>query len=255
MDASKNEYEDWGDSRWEFTKSRSMWHFDTKKPPSLGIDSYTPVCRFRADFAESIATCMPRARASSWGTRNHFNKEIAQQGLYTATAEEQDLIRAGADPNAEVFHRTAAEDIALFRKISDTLGMDDSMIKFHNQTCGQMLHTHIDNFAARPERENSFKVTEMDRDPSSMRRFAIMLADWQLGQIFQIGNANFTQWRAGDCITWEWMDMPHSTANMGWWDRPMLQITGKVTEKTQWLMDASLLNLSKPGSPMIEFNL
>jgi hypothetical protein len=198
---------------------------------------------------------MPRAKASTWSTRNHFNKDIADQGLYSATAEEHDLMRAGADPQAEVFHRTAAEDIEIFQKISDTLGMADSMIKFHDQTTGQMLHTHIDNFAARPERDNSFQVTEMDRNPTIMRRFAIMLADWQLGQIFQIGNANFSGWRAGDCITWEWQDMPHSTANMGWWSRPLLQITGKVTEKTQWLISTAESNLCKAGTPLIEFHL
>lgn len=230
-------YEDWQGSRWEFTKSRSRWHFDTTKPPEPGKDSYTHVCQFRADFSSAIAECMPRAKVSTWGTRNNFNKDIAESGLYTATAEQQDLIRAGADPHAQVFHRTAAEDIEQFQKISECLGMHDCMIKFHNQTTGQMLHTHIDNFAARPERENSFKVTEMDENPQIMRRFAVMLADWQLGQIFQLGNANFSGWRAGDCITWEWQDMPHSTANMGWWDRPMLQITGYVTDKTQWLLD------------------
>jgi len=230
-------YEDWQGSRWKFTKSRSRWHFDTTRPPEPGKDSYTYVCAFKADFTDAINECMPRTKVSSWGTRNNFNKDIADQGLYSATAEEQDLIRVGADPHAEVFHRTAADDIELFQKISECLGMTDSMIKFHNQTTGQMLHTHIDNFAARPERENSFKVTAMDENPQIMRRFAVMLADWQLGQIFQLGNANFTGWRAGDCITWEWQDMPHSTANMGWWDRPMLQITGYVTDKTQWLLD------------------
>ena len=218
---SDTKTEDWQGSRWEFTKNRSRWHFDTTKPPDQGIDSYTHVCRFNTDFSNAIAECLPRAKVSSWGTRNNFNKDIANQGLYSASAEEEDLIRAGADPSAAVFNRTAAEDVELFQKISECLGMSDSMIKFHNQTTGQMLHTHIDNFAI-------------------MRRFAVMLADWQLGQIFQLGNANFTGWRAGDCITWEWQDMPHSTANMGWWDRPMLQITGYVTDKTQWLMDRAL---------------
>lgn len=237
------DYENWGDSRWEYTKSRSNWHFDTNRPPQTGIDSYTHVCRFDADFSEAIAQCVPRAKTSSWGTRNNFNKDIADSGLYSATAEEQDLIRAGADPHSEVFNRTAAEDIELFQKINDWLGLKESMIKFHNQITGQMLHTHIDNFAARPERENSFKVTDIDRNPEIMRRFAIMLADWELGQIFQLGNANFTQWRAGDCITWEWRDMPHSTANMGWWDRPMLQITGYVTARTQYVLGGANKNL------------
>jgi hypothetical protein len=243
MEQKMAEYQDWGNSRWEFTKQQSKWHFDTTRVPQPGVDSYTHVCRFDADFTAAIAECMPRTKASSWSTRNNFNKEIAEQGLYTASAEEQDLIRAGADPKQEVFNRTAAEDIDVFRRISDWLGMEESMIKFHNQTTGQMLHLHMDNFAARPERENSFKVTEMDKDPSIMRRFAIMLAPWELGQIFQLGNANFTQWKAGDCITWEWQDMPHSTANMGWWDRPMLQITGYVTDRTREVLGGADKNI------------
>jgi len=237
------ETENWNDSRWEFTKSRSRWHFDTKRIALAGIDSYTHVCRFDTDFSDAISQCMPRTKASSWGTRNNFNKDIADAGLYSASAEEQDLIRAGANPHAEVFNRTAAEDIDIFQKISDYLGMRDSMIKFHNQSTGQMLHTHIDNFAARPERDNSFKVTEIDRNPDIMRRFAVMLADWELGQIFQLGNANFTGWRAGDCITWEWQDIPHSTANMGWWNRPMLQITGYVTDRTHDVLGGASKNL------------
>ena len=233
-----SEYQEWGDSRWEYTKKQSRWHFDTKRAPESGVDSYTHVCRFDTDFTEAIAACLPRTKASTWGSRNPSIERI-----YSATAEENDLINAGADPNSTVFERATAEDIEVFRKINDWLGLTESTIKFHNQTTGQMLHTHMDNFAGRPERENSFKVTEMDKDPSIIRRFAIMLADWELGQIFQLGNANFTQWRAGDCITWEWQDMPHSTANMGWWDRPMLQVTGMVTDRTREVLGGASKNL------------
>lgn len=60
-----------------------------------------------------------------------------------------------------------------------------------------------------------------------------MLDDWKLGQVFMLGNAVWTQWKCGDCITWEWHDIPHATCNMGWEDRPMLQITGKVTDITR----------------------
>ena len=229
------ETENWGDSRWKFTKKNSHWHFDVSRTTQPGIDSYTHVCRFDADFTEAIAQCMPRTKSSTWGSRNPSIERI-----YSAEPEEQDLIRAGADPKALVFERATAEDIPIFKKINHYLGLEESTIKFHNQITGQMLHTHMDNFAGRPERENSYKVVDFDKNPNIIRRFAIMLADWQLGQIFQLGNANFTQWKAGDCITWEWRDIPHSTANMGWWDRPMLQITGYVTERTsQVLGDAS----------------
>lgn len=245
-------YEDWHGSRWEFTKSRSKWHFDGAIPPRPGHDSYTPVCRFMADFSPSIAMCMPRTKASTWATRNNFNKDIADQGLYSASAEENDLIRAGADPNQEVFNRTAAEDVPLFQRINEVLGLEESMIKFHNQTTGQMLHLHIDNFAARPERENSFKSTDFDGDPTRMRRFAIMLADWEMGQAWMFGNALYHRWRAGDCITWEWQDMPHATVNAGWANRPLLQITGRVTSATEDLLGRAAMAMDASGHPTIE---
>jgi hypothetical protein len=234
------QYQEWNGSRWDYTKNRSSWHFDNLRPPVLGRDSYTPVCRFAADFNEAIAQCAPRAVVSSWSTRN---QEKVEGELYSATAEEQDLIQAGADPKQEIFARAMAQDVPVFQRISDWLGVEEPMITFHYQTTGQMLHTHIDNFAARKERKNSFRETDFDQHPDLIRRFAIMLSDWQLGQIFQIGNANWTQWRAGDCITWEWQDMPHSTANMGWHPRPMLQITGLVTKRTQQQLYQASSNL------------
>lgn len=228
------EMQDWKGSRWDYTKSRSNWHFNTKQPPKPGKDSYTTICKFQANFEDAIAQCMPRATDSTWSSRN---KEKVEGELYSANAEEQDLIRAGADPKQEVFARAMAGDVEVFKRISDWLGVEDAMITFHNQRTGQMLHTHIDNFAGRKERQNSFVETDLDRNPEQMRRFVVMLRNWELGQIFQVGNANWTQWVAGECITWEWQDMPHSTANMGWHDRPMLQITGYVSDRTREVLE------------------
>lgn len=225
---------EWGGSRWEGTKAASKWHFDPARPPKPGLDSFTYVGRFTADFTATIERHLPQVTDSSWSTRN---KEKIPGELYTATAEEADLIRAGADPKMQIFSRVAAEDEPQFQAIAAVLGIEDPQIKFHNQKTGQMLVYHIDNFAARAERENSFKVTDLDKHPERIRRFAIMLADWQPGQIWQIGNATWTQWSAGDCITWEWQDMPHATCNMGWWDRPLCQITGYVTPRTQDILE------------------
>lgn len=236
---SEVKYQDWQGSRWEYTRRRSNWHFDTMRPPEIGADSYTPVCRFLGDFTEAVEICKTKTHASSWATRNSYRVD----NLYCANEEAADLVRAGADPDATVFERAVADDIPIFQHIVEHLGMTDNSIKFHNQRTGQMLHTHMDNFAGREERNNSFLETDMDQHPELVRRFVIMLDDWHLGQIFQIGNANWTQWRAGDCITWEWQDMPHSTANMGWWDRPMLQITGRVTDRTKALLSRANKNL------------
>jgi hypothetical protein len=92
-----------------------------------------------------------------------------------------------------------------------------------------MLHTHFDNFRVRMAKRGL-------TDTNGIRRFAIMLSDYQLGQVFQLGTAHWTQWNAGDCITWDWVNMPHATTNMGWWDRPMIQITGYTTPRTEEVM-------------------
>lgn len=223
------DYIDWKGSRWEGTKATSNWHFDTQRPPEPGKDSFTRVCRFNYDFTAAIKQCMSSVKPTGWADRN---KHKIPGELYTASAEEADLIRAGADPKMEIYDRKHITHIGVFNLIRDHLGLAKADVNFHNQRTGQMLVTHIDNFPGNPIRENSFKVTRFDETPEVYRRFAIMLADWQLGQVFQLGNAMWTQWRAGDCITWEWRDIPHATCNMGWWDRPMLQVTGNVTKTT-----------------------
>jgi len=231
------ELQQWpNNSRWEGTKQYSKWHFDPSRPPEPGKDSYTHVCRFEADFTESVEQAMKYVKANTWADRNKFK---IKDELWCASAEEQDLINAGADPKMPIFERfgKAGDIIGQFGLIAGHLGLRTVDINFHNQSTGQMLVEHIDNFAGNNDRNNSNEVVDIDRNPDIVRRFTIMLADWQLGQVFQLGNANFTQWRAGDCITWEWQDIPHATCNMGWWDRPLLQCTGRVTERTQKLLD------------------
>lgn len=232
------EYENWNGSRWDFTKRRSEWHFDPMRPPMPGKDSYTYVGRFASDYTNEIQQCLPRTTASTWATRNTFDKgpEDKKTRMYSADAEERDLLRVGANPYMEIFDRAVADTCPKFVRIAEILGIDTPSIKFHNQRTGQMLVEHLDNFAGRPERGNSFKVTEIDKHPDNFRRFVIMLDDWKLGQVFMLGNACWTQWRAGDCITWDWKDIPHATCNMGWEDRPMLQVTGYVTDTTRSIL-------------------
>ena len=221
--------ENWGKSRWDFTKSQSKWHF---KPDVKSVD-YKEVCTFKSDWQDAVNECLGRVETSTWASRNKFD---GTDRIYSANQEEYDLERAGAKPDMEIFKRTKAQDIEVFKKIANYFVMDEATIKFHNQTTGQMLNWHIDNFAGRKERGNSFVEIEADKNPEMMRRFVIMLDDWKHGQVFQLGNSNWHQWSKGQCITWEWRDIPHATCNMGWEDRPMLQITGLTTDLTRDLV-------------------
>lgn len=232
-------------SRWQHTQSQSKWHFDNTKPPSIGEDSYTPIAQFSGAFAEACAQANAGLIANTWAAEHTRPWLIESNNLRSKiTPDQADLIRAGADKDGEIYDRAPGDHIELFQQITHWLGMEMNIIKYHVQRTGQYVVTHIDNYAP-PGVDNwhwlqrSCGITEFTDRTVQIRRFAIMLSDWQLGQVFQVGNAAWQQWRAGDCITWEWNDVPHATANLGWHPRPMLQITGAETDRTREIVAAA----------------
>lgn len=230
-------------TRWDYTTSQSKWHFNTHASSEPGVDNFIHVCRFNADFPEACTLAEGGLKPNNWSTgvlRPWLkNQEVGP--------DQADLVRAGADPNGEIYDRAPADHVPLFCAISDYLGMEKPIIKYHVQRTGQYVVTHIDDFFQTGfnrwnwlERNRGEPLTE-PRDVK-IRRFAIMLDDWKLGQIFQVGTANWHQWRAGDCITWDWYNTPHSTANLGWAPRHMLQITGAETLRTQEVLAQANIN-------------
>jgi hypothetical protein len=105
--------------------------------------------------------------------------------------------------------------------ISDAFGLEDCMSRIHVQRPGQVWHLHIDKlYKWCPE------------DPSKVGRYFVQLTDWQPGQFWEYGNYHWNQWRAGDVSTFDWANIPHSTANAGHHPRVTLQLTGIKTAKT-----------------------
>ena len=166
--------------------------------------------------------------AVHWATRN---KSVG--GNYAIDQEVYDIVRSGGDPEGKIYGRanmfTDPKAIALAEGL---LGLYDYELKLHSQVCGQLLHMHMDNFAARLDRQNSFDELDYDVDPKKVHRFVVFLNDWSMGQIWHQGTAVHTHWKAGDIISWHWQDFPHGTANMGWDTRYILQYTGRTTDKT-----------------------
>jgi hypothetical protein len=68
-------------------------------------------------------------------------------------------------------------------------------------------------------------------------RIFIQLTDWQPGQFWEYGTYHHRGWRAGEVTTFDWQNLPHSTANAGFHPRVTLQLTGIKTEKTQEMLD------------------
>ena len=106
----------------------------------------------------------------------------------------------------------------------DVFGLDNLQARLHIQKTGQLWHKHIDKL---------YKFNK--EDPSKIVRIHIMLTDWEPGHFFQFGDLDL-RWKAGDVTMFDWMNLPHSTANTAFAPRVSLQLTGVKTDKTEKLL-------------------
>ena len=221
-------------SNWESFRKDSDWHYDYSKPPESGKDSFTAVGRFDLDFVEPIAEAKTRPSASNF-TGKEWSYNI-KEDFKKFDGNSLDLALCRGNPYLEQFDRYAANEIKVFENMAISLGLAHSVISLQIQKPGQICAAHVDRqYYVRRMSPEINKIDIMSQ-PDRLMCFAVMLDDWKIGQFFHFGNAAWHQWNRGECITWDWKNLPHATGNAGYWDRPMLLITGIVTEKTESLM-------------------
>ena len=203
-------------SAWELTKQRSGYHFDNFKfDPDQ--DKVTTLGNIDPFWKEELATIIELARPKTWRTRGQGADRPAEE----YEQEEHDLEQHGYGKDYVISDLTW-EVPATFNKIAVWFGMDNSKMRLHVQRPGQVWNLHLDKL----EKWNP-------ADPSRVMRVMIALTDWEPGHFFSYGNHVHTGWRAGDVTTFDWQNIPHSTANAGHVPRITLQLTGVVTDQTQ----------------------
>jgi len=205
-------------SNWETAKSKSDYHFISgRKDNPMDVVQYlghiTP--SWEADLASIIANAKP----ATWATRGYKGEGIEAPPEELA-AEEYDMSRVGIPTDMIITHLNWQIPDSL-QKLSDSFGLDKCMNRIHVQQPGELWNLHIDKlYKWAPE------------DPDSVMRIMIQLTDWQPGQFWEYGNYHHSQWRAGEVTTFDWQNIPHSTANAGYHPRVTFQLTGIRTEKT-----------------------
>ena len=203
-------------SSWEITKQRSTYHFDnTKFDPDQ--DKVTHLGNINPFWLHELETIKKLAKPKTWRTRGKGLDRPANE----YNEEEYDLEQFGYGKDFVIGNLTW-EVPEIFNKILDGLGMDNSKMRLHVQNPGQVWNLHLDKL----EKWNP-------EDPNKVMRIMIALNDWEPGHFFSYGNYIYSGWRAGDVTTFDWQNIPHSTANAGHNPRITLQITGVITDKTK----------------------
>lgn len=195
-------------------KAKSAYHFDNWRMDPRW-DNIVGLGRFVGNWSNELAEIKETAKPVSWRNRSETglpNKHVDK--------EEYDLQQAGMDPNS-IISSFEYNLPPLFKKMCDMIGLENRQDRVHVQWPGQVFSKHID------------KLEKMNpSNPDKIMRVMIMLSDWEPGHFNQFGNYTYTQWRAGDIHTFDWKNVPHSSANASLVPRFSLLTTGTITDTT-----------------------
>jgi hypothetical protein len=204
-------------SSWDETRKRSRYHFDPQKHDPK-YDTVIRLGRVINNWSHLLPGIVANSDPVTWRTRGNPNKPSRPES--ELAAEEYDLERAGYGRDYKVTDLNWNIPPEL-QQLADSFGFADSMTRIHVQHPGQVWNLHLDKLEKWcPE------------DPFQVMRVMIQLSDWQPGHFWIYGNYHFSGWQAGDVTTFDWINVPHATANAGLVPRVTLQVTGIYTDKT-----------------------
>jgi len=204
-------------SSWDLTKPRSKYHFDNFKiDPEQ--DRVIRLGHITADWSSELKKIIDTAQPATWRTRGAVGKVRPEEEL---AAEEYDLERAGYGKDYVITHLNWEVPEVLLN-ISNLFGLEDCMNRIHVQRPGEVWNLHLDKLEK-----------WCPHNPDSVIRLQLQLTDWEPGHFWSYGNYLHQGWRAGDLTTFDWQNIPHSTANAGLNPRVTFQMTGVITEQTR----------------------
>ena len=212
-------------SNWAITKQRSEYHFDTTKwnPKWDRVERLGSISP--SWTAEDLKLAVDESYPVTWRTRGKPNGDLTRPAE-EYDQEEYDIVSYGMPKDYKVTNLNY-DMPPVFKNIADQFGLDRLMTRVHVQRPGQVWNLHLDKLEK-----------WMPEDPTQVVRYFVQLTDWQQGHFWSFGNYMWSGWQAGEVVTLDWLNVPHSTANAGHSPRITLQVTGIKTAKTQEFLDS-----------------
>jgi hypothetical protein len=205
-------------SNWEITKQRSQYHFDTAIMDPRW-DTVQQLGHIEPNWQQELADAVAASVPVTWRTRGRDTDPL-KRASEEYDQEDHDLEQQGYGRDYVVTNLNY--DLApVFQRIADQFGLEKSMARIHVQHPGQVWNLHLDKLEK-----------WMPADPAQVVRYFVQLTDWQPGHFWSYGNYAWSGWYAGDVSTFDWINVPHATANAGHVPRVTLQITGIKTAAT-----------------------
>ena len=207
-------------SNWDYTTSRSIYHFDKNQidPPGQW---FWHVHSFDNTWQQELNAIInqSKSRPINWQTRKYTNNRTAESDMLTQ--EEYDITAAGG--NAKMHLVNVVDNFSNYpnlQSVIDWFDLDRCIPRLHLQFCGQVWNQHIDKLDS----------VYSDVDPTRIKKFVVLLTDWQPGHYYNYGTSIYQNWQAGDAHEFDWANIPHGTANSSYDVRASLNIMGIIKE-------------------------
>lgn len=218
-------------SNWEITKARSKYHFDNFKVDPVW-DCVDLIGTINPFWLNDLSSIIQTSKAVTWRTRGRENDPLKRQSI-EYDHEDYDLEQQGYGKDYVVTNLNY--DVPeIFTDLINKFALEKTMARIHVQLPGQVWNLHLDKLEK-----------WMPQDPTQVARYFIQLTDWEQGHFWSYGNYMYSGWKAGQVTTFDWMNVPHSTANAGHNPRLTLQITGIKTAKTSEYLNKLKMNMDK----------
>ena len=206
-------------SNWELTKQRSQYHFDPERwNPKW--DRVEHLGHILPSWDQELSESIEQSRSVTWRTRGRPNDSLVRSNE-EHDQEEYDLEAIGMSKDYVVSNLNY-QLAPVFQQIADQFALESAMARIHVQYPGQVWNLHLDKLEK-----------WMPADPSQVVRYFVQLTNWQQGHFWSYGNYMWSGWAAGSVTTFDWINVPHATANAGHVPRATLQITGIRTAQTE----------------------
>jgi len=129
------------------------------------------------------------------------------------------------------------------KAIEELFGMKWTKTDINYQPTSGAFPRHVDFLVTTFKRavENDEELANTPYDPMTknpvgwkFKRILVAMDNWYPGQLFNFEEHNWSNWKAGEVIDFNWPDCRHATANSSYNARAFLKITGLVRDD-HWL--------------------
>mgnify|MGYP006076840403 CR=1 FL=1 len=196
---------------------------------SVNIGSNSQGCWKISNYLEKLSFLFDRLPFVQWQTSAKLLYSIKN---IDRTAEHLNLSSATVtewldDPVFSCYKETVVEfspldrsEISIRDYLSNLLNLsiNTTSIFLQDQQPGGITPLHLDG-------KKHMQYNLKEDEEYLIERYIIFLEDQHPGQFWQI-NEDFIKWKKGDILTWDQSTSPHATANAGYYNRPVIMVTG-----------------------------